>query len=234
MMAQGHPLFSSPFPPDVAFVWGGEAPPAEPPAGERALVGPAASARRRADFAAGRACAREALARLGWEGAARQPLLRGQGRAPAWPQGVVGSITHTAGRAAAATAWAASYAGIGLDLERAGRVSPRVMARICRPEEREWLDGLSPAQRGPKVAAIFSAKESVFKALNPATGVYLGFQDATVGLSTDGGADGGGLAWVLRRDCGPRFPEGFRGEGRFLLGGGFVLTGVWVPRGAGA
>ena len=40
-------------------------------------------------------------------------------RAPIWPDRVVGSITHTGDFAAAAVAWAADIAGLGIDSEQA-------------------------------------------------------------------------------------------------------------------
>ncbi len=54
---------------------------------ELALVADAATSRRE-EFAAGRACARRALQRLGVESG---PLLVGENREPLWPEGVVGS-----------------------------------------------------------------------------------------------------------------------------------------------
>src|SRR5215471_21275329 len=54
---------------------------------------------RRAEFAAGRAVARAALARLG---APAGPVLPGRAGEPRWPGGVVGGITHCAGYRACA------------------------------------------------------------------------------------------------------------------------------------
>ena len=50
---------------------------------------------RRVEFATGRSCARRALARMG----IREFVLRSNpvSRAPRWPAGVVGAITHTGG-----------------------------------------------------------------------------------------------------------------------------------------
>ncbi len=44
------------------------------------------------EFAGGRACARAALSQIGYGGVA---VLRGADRAPIWPAGATGSITHT-------------------------------------------------------------------------------------------------------------------------------------------
>src|SRR5688572_21941564 len=57
--------------------------------------------KRRRDFILGRNCARKALAALGHGNAVIE--RRGNG-APLWPDGIVGSITHTSGYAAALVA----------------------------------------------------------------------------------------------------------------------------------
>jgi 4'-phosphopantetheinyl transferase EntD len=57
---------------------------------EQAVIVNAIEARRR-EFGTVRRCAREALAALGYPPA---PLLPGQERAPQWPAGIVGSMTH--------------------------------------------------------------------------------------------------------------------------------------------
>ncbi len=228
----GAPVFSSPFPSGVAFCFLAAGAPATPPLlpAEQALLGGRASARRRADFARGRHCAREALARLGLPGARETPLMRGEGRAPRWPEGVVGSITHSGGMAAAAAARAEAYPGIGLDLERIGRSSPRVVARILRPAERAALEPLPPAAQAEAVALVFSAKEAIYKALNPATGVFLGFRDAELEALPPPGAEEGEFRWRLVRGCGAGYPPGFGAAGRFLRRGGYVLAAVWVER----
>lgn len=67
---------------------------------EEALVR-TADPRRRAEFTAGRVCARTALARLGLPTA---PVLAGRAGEPRWSAGVTGSITHCAGYRACAVA----------------------------------------------------------------------------------------------------------------------------------
>lgn len=57
---------------------------------EQAIIVNAVEARRR-EFGTVRRCAREALAGLGYPPV---PLLPGQERAPQWPPGIVGSMTH--------------------------------------------------------------------------------------------------------------------------------------------
>jgi 4'-phosphopantetheinyl transferase EntD len=261
------PRWPSPFPPDVVFCHApaGEAPrhPLHPE--ERALLGPRAAPRRVAEFALGRGCAREALARLASQALperaaelATAPILRVDARQPRWPAGVVGAITHHRGQAAAAVARARDYRGLGLDLEALRAPSPALLRRILRPEERARWAALPEARRAAAFTVVFSAKESLFKALYPHTGVYLGFQDAAVeagplgppSASTasppdppsasaaspldplsaggEGGMVGLDLRWRLYKDSGPGLPVGFGGLGRALLSGGYVLTGAWV------
>src|SRR5277367_2552834 len=58
---------------------------------------------RRTEFLAGRACARSALRKLA-DGRADDAIPIGPDRAPVWPAGIVGAITHAHGFAAAAVA----------------------------------------------------------------------------------------------------------------------------------
>ena len=232
------PEFVSIFPFNVAFAWceGEEKGEAGLLPGERALLGDSASARRRRDFALGRHCARTALAKLrdgvadDAEGSEAPAILRGEGRMPLWPEGVVGAITHTGGKAAAAVAAQTDYLGIGLDLERMARRAGKLAGRILRPEEQTELEGLSDEAREARVTLAFSAKESIYKALNPATGIYLGFQDARIEFLAPAGEAEGELRWRLHKACGPTLPEGFSGQGRFAVREAFVLTAVWVAR----
>jgi 4'-phosphopantetheinyl transferase EntD len=58
------------------------------------IIAHAVDARRR-EYATVRSCARACLGRLGYEPV---PILPGLGGAPSWPAGVLGSMTHCAGR----------------------------------------------------------------------------------------------------------------------------------------
>ena len=231
----------SPFPPDVSYVWGeeGMALPTLPPA-EQALLGGSASEKRVRDFCMGRTCARAALERLEKDGGAigteleedsnLPPIGRVRGRAPQWPVGIVGAITHTGGFAAAAVARSTQYFGIGLDLERLRRGVPRLARRILRPEEQALLGEQPQAAQDGYITTIFSAKESIFKALNPATGIYLGFQDAAVELEPPGNSGGGEFSWTLRKYYTSALKTGFVGHGRYTRQDNMVLTAVWVTR----
>jgi 4'-phosphopantetheinyl transferase EntD len=103
-----------------------------------------AVAKRRFEFATGRACARQALAQLG---VAPLALVSGPDRAPLWPAGVVGSISHTDRWCAAAVARARDVAALGIDLEPDEPLAPELWKQVATERERRWLDGCGAASR---------------------------------------------------------------------------------------
>ncbi|MEU6311907.1 4'-phosphopantetheinyl transferase superfamily protein [Streptomyces sp. NPDC047014] len=175
--------------------------------------------RRRRQFATARACARRALAGIGREPVA---LLPGPGGAPGWPAGVVGSITHCEGYRAAVAAPAGTVAALGIDAEPAGPLPEGVLGLVASERERGRLavlgarDGSVPWER-----LLFCAKEAVYKAWYPATGLWLGFADAEVALSREGT-----FRAVLRPPVAAAAVVDPVYEGRWLVAGGLVLTAV--------
>ncbi|MCM2579586.1 4'-phosphopantetheinyl transferase family protein [Streptomyces meridianus] len=134
---------------------------------------------RRAEFTTVRACAREALQRIG---APRTPLLRGDFGAPVWPTGVVGSMTHCVGYRAAAVARASDVTAVGIDAEpNLPLRDDGVLGLVALAQERVRLPTLA-AQR-PDVCwdrLVFSAKESVYKAWYPLARRFLDFHEAEI------------------------------------------------------
>jgi 4'-phosphopantetheinyl transferase EntD len=139
------------------------------------------------EFSAGRLCARMLLAEFGVldfaveVGVARQPI---------WPDGLVGSISHTAGFCAAVVAEKSRFAAVGMDCEVAGSVRPELWPSICIPEEILWLNSLPEASRVGAATLIFSAKEAFYKCQNPLTRERLTFHDARVDAPIWGAAGG--------------------------------------------
>jgi 4'-phosphopantetheinyl transferase EntD len=119
------------------------------------------------EFRAGRACARRALASFGYRGS---PLLRSRSGSPAWPTGLVGSLTHTRGFCAAAVASSAAYLGLGIDAEVQGRFQEDISDVICTEQESTLYRCLDDGERKRRLRAMFSAKESVLKAVFPFAG----------------------------------------------------------------
>ena len=133
--------------------------------------------KRQAEFLAGRLCARSAL--LGLTGRADVPAL-GEDRAPVWPAGITGSISHSHGLATALVASDTQWRGLGLDLEEplASDRALRLAEEILIPAELQRLDGLTPEQKAERITLTFSIKESLFKALYPLVHKRFYFHDA--------------------------------------------------------
>jgi 4'-phosphopantetheinyl transferase EntD len=129
--------------------------------------------RRAAEFSTGRHLAHCALEDLGKPGFA---IPRGADRAPCWPAGVVGSITHGSDWAVAGVALASRIRGLGIDLEGHGRVRERLYPQLFTDRELAMLRRADPRQAG----LMFSAKESGYKAVHPLVGEFIPFQAAEV------------------------------------------------------
>ena len=187
---------------------------------EAAELGNAACGRRW-EFAAGRSCAKRALEKLGIP---RQPILRDPHRAPVWPAGVVGSITHCEGYIASAVAPRSEWLSLGIDAEVDQHLSLDTVQQISTDSEREWL------RAAPKDVnwnlLLFSAKESLYKAWFPITRSWLGFEEVTLEFRPKEQmfrarllVDRPGLTDVLSKMC-----------GRYVFRAGLVLTGVVLER----
>ena len=185
-----------------------------------------ASDKRRREFTAGRECARIALGKLG---VAPAPILIGERGAPQWPRGIVGSITHCDGYRAAAVAHASDVAAIGLDAEPDAPLPRGVLDVISLPAERARLTALA-RERSTVYwdRLLFSAKESVYKAWFPLTGRWLGFEHADVTITPDGTFTARILTELTELTEAQPPPASF--AGRWLAGGGLIVTAIAVPR----
>lgn len=198
--------------------------PALLPAAERQML-KGATPGRAAEFAAGRLCARRAAARFGFADA---PLGAQADRRPLWPDALTGSITHTAGFAAAAVGERRRFRAIGIDAERVGAVPRALWLRLFRPAETAWLDGL-PASAQDRVGTLmFSAKEAFYKCQYEVTGQWLEFRDVVVDFcARNAGRNGfavrpaGGVELLLR--------GGEPAIVRFAFRQDLVLTAMALP-----
>lgn len=167
-------------------------------------------AKRQAEYLAGRLCAREALRQV--SGHAVAPAI-GQDRAPQWPAGVCGSITHGAGWAAAVVAPSTAWRGLGLDVEqrlpaeRAERLAPEILTA----QEWQRTRHLPAEALARQVTLTFSLKESLFKALYPLTLQRFYFHDAEL-LA---GQEAGRATLRLLIDLHPDWPAGSLVQGQF-------------------
>lgn len=170
---------------------------------------------RRAEYAAVRGCARTALRRLGLTDAA---VPAGPDRAPVWPAGIVGSMTHVDGYRAAVVGRTETWAGLGIDAELHAPLPPGVASLVMSDDERAALTRTDPALCPDRV--LFSAKESVYKVWYPVTRSWLGFEEVDVRLG-----DGTFVARLSR--------PGLETEvlhGRWAVDDGLVVTAVALAR----
>lgn len=173
------------------------------------------------EFAAGRACARAALAHFGVHGFA---LRAADDRQPLWPAGYVGSITHTTGLCAAAVAARTDILALGLDSERVGAPTPDIWSTICREEELAWVASLAADERPAAVTLLFSAKEAFYKCQYPLVTEWLDFHDLRIEVP-DWGESTGVFRTHAMRDL--RFSRyAVMPPGRYLFHEQFVSAGV--------
>lgn len=134
------------------------------------------------EFAAGRVAARAAMADLGLPPAA---ILMGADRAPVWPEGICGSISHSQTAAVALVARNTAFASLGIDVEEDTALPSDLWPEILTPGELEKLQDLLPSKRGVRAKAIFSAKESVYKAQYLLTKDILDFNAVSITMAKD-------------------------------------------------
>jgi 4'-phosphopantetheinyl transferase EntD len=193
-------------------MWRGEGYP------EEMLAVAQATEKRRREFVAGRLCAREALNRLGID---HFPLLANPDRTPRWPPDVVGSIAHCPDYCGVAVARRGEIVGVGLDVERGGRLPADIVSSVCSAEELESLADVAAPSPHDWAKVIFSAKEAFYKCYYPLTGCYLDFHDVHVRV-----APGGRFVAQLVPDNAPSIAGRRQMVGRWSSSVDHVFTGV--------
>ncbi|HEX3771067.1 MAG TPA: 4'-phosphopantetheinyl transferase superfamily protein [Polyangiaceae bacterium] len=154
---------------------------------------------RRRTFAGGRTALHAALARLGEPVG---PIDADDRGAPILPAGVVGSITHKERMAAALVdrVHAPGGARIGVDLEIDEARKHDLASRILRDDELAEIAGLAGDERQREVLLRFSAKEAIYKAIDPFVRRYVDFKEVALTPAPDGTAR---VVMHLREDEGP-------------------------------
>lgn len=190
---------------------------------EELMVSQAVDKRRR-EFVTGRACARQALERLGLPITA---IASGEHHEPLWPPGIVGSITHCTGYRACALARATHISGLGIDAEVNKPLAPGVLQRVAFGREQDLAADVSAGGPVWLDMLIFSAKEAVYKTWFPLTRRSLRFEDVELSLDL--------AAHTFRaalRVPGPTVDDVTLTElhGRWGLNDDVICTAVAIPR----
>jgi 4'-phosphopantetheinyl transferase EntD len=129
----------------------------------------------RRESGAARIAARVLLARFGQGEAAIPRSL--DSRAPTWPVGIVGSLSHERRVAVAAVARSVDMRSIGVDIEPDTALPREIAAYVTTPREARRYDAATLASR-----RLFVAKEAVYKAAYALDGIAIDFSDIEIDL----------------------------------------------------
>lgn len=184
--------------------------------------------KRQREFATGRTLARRALAAMG------QPEVAipiGPHRAPVWPEGVVGSISHTSELCAVVLASRLDFSSVGLDLEHQDAADEETWSGILTASERQVVEARPAEERRRLATLLLSAKECFHKLQNPLTKVMLDFLEVEIELSQADELEAGGFRVRVEARAPLLLPV--RPEGRFFHARGHVWTalGLWPSAG---
>lgn len=192
--------------------------------------------KRKAEFIAGRYCAHAALAQLrgsldetnGAMTNGQSAIGIGANREPLWPEGVVGSITHTQGYASALVARRNKVRAVGLDSET--WIKPGSVACI-RPQILTTSEGHAEQLQlfeSPLhyLTLVFSAKESLFKCLFPLVNRFFDFHAVLIILQPSGSRTGGEFRFELLQNLNAEFHTGYTGRGSYAIHNNCVHTAV--------
>ena len=128
---------------------------------------------RQAEYLAGRYAAKRALAKLGLENA---QVKKSAHRAPLWPNGTLGSISHTDEIAICVVSQLRNNLALGVDIEplMTSDTAKDTAQVVMSDKEREYFAAMGIPQNEATTLA-FSAKESLFKAIYRFIPEYLDF-----------------------------------------------------------
>lgn len=172
--------------------------------------------KRREEFLLGRLAARRAYKSC--TGKELKELAIGDKRQPLWPNDVVGSITHSQTTIVVAVALKNNCVGVGIDLEFKNRVTPELTRMIFIDKDYELKHSLD---ENLYRALVFSAKESLYKALFPTVQLFFGFETAALSHINE---SQGMFSIALQKDLHPNYLKGQILQGRFMFSESEVLT----------
>lgn len=141
--------------------------------------------RRKITYAGGRYVMRELLRRMALGDA---PILTDDRGAPMLPPVVRGSISHK-DEVAAALVTSDTSGNVGVDVEGVPGPSDDLAERILTGRELAYVSQLPDAERALELSLRFSAKEAIYKALDPYVRRYVAHDEVEVHPRPDGSAE---------------------------------------------
>lgn len=134
------------------------------------------SQKRQKEFLFGRMAAHQALSHLS-EKFQECSIRKGEQGQPLWPENSIGSITHSDTWAIAAAAQPNGIKTIGIDLQSFKRpLRYDISKYVCQESETLWAKEIE-SKSHERIISIFSAKESIYKAIFPLHQHRLRFKD---------------------------------------------------------
>lgn len=169
--------------PHGIVVEGGDFKPADRPVKleEEVSLGNVVPARRR-EFRAGRIMARQALRGLGIPETVIPIELD---RAPVWPAGIVGSISHTRSLCVVAVGSSAEFLSIGIDIEEDSPLSCELTQLVAGAAETEGREGIERRLGCDLPKLLFVIKEAFYKMYFQLNRRFLAFHDVRVELDVE-------------------------------------------------
>ncbi|CAB3638105.1 4'-phosphopantetheinyl transferase family protein [Achromobacter pestifer] len=176
--------------------------------------------RRQAEFQAGRELAAALLASLG---SASTQVGVAKDRSPIWPDGYLGSISHSRRLVGVAIGRKREVRGIGIDIEAiANEREVEAIESVCmRPEERKMDPGA--LTRAQFTTLLFSSKEAFYKCMHPLTRFEFDFTDVSL---TRIDPSRQRLEMQLVRTATPEFRQGHLFHCGYQIGQGHVYTAL--------
>lgn len=167
---------------------------------------------RRAEFSAGRDAARDCLRQLGMPAVE----IAAENRAPIWPAGSLGSITHSKTACLAVVARSDDLDALGVDIEPDAPLPASLLDSVLNTDEQAFASD---------ARAAFSMKEAVYKALSPHLPRILEFHDLILSREDDDR-----ISATLTTHAGP-FAKGARFGVHCCRAENHVLSLCWLPKG---
>lgn len=177
--------------------------------------------KRQAEFLAGRALARLALLQ---SGATQTHIPIGPDRAPVWPPGFSGSLSHARGHAACLVRQGPALVGVDVETLLQGNALRAVRQLSCTASDRALIDAAGWPE-GALETLVFSAKETLFKLLYPVVRRHFGFAAARLVAPPEAGL----ITLALTETLHPDLPEGRRFALHFRLCEDHVLSWATLP-----
>ncbi len=184
-----------------------------------AALGREAAPSRLDDLRRGRTAARRALRTLG---ASETTVLREPNGAPVFPEGFVGSISHTAGRALAAIGRTEQVGGLGVDVEKIEPGVQEDLADLFPLAECQAFATCFGLSEEASAIARFSLSESVYKAASVYLRRWIDFDECRFHPERN--------RRIAIGACSPDLAAVLDGAGcKLETDGSYVLSAVWLP-----